>query len=286
MSGQVGRGREAFEQRAWAEAFSQLLAADEVSRLGVEDLERLAICAYLVGRADDSAAAWERAHRACSREGDVSRAARCAFWLAFVLLNRGELARGGGWVHRAQRLLDRAGVECVEVGYLRYVDSLRLVLEGDTEGAAAGFAIAARVGDRFGSMELGALAGVGQGRCLIRCGDTAAGMALLDEAMSAMTTAEVSPTAMGDLYCTVIEGCQEVFDVGRAREWTRALTRWCDSQPELVLYHGQCLVHRAELMMLGGLWSEAVAEARRACDALSRPRSHPALGSAHYAVAA
>ena len=164
------------------------------------------------------------------------------------------------------------------MGYLRYVDSLRLVLEGDTEGAAAGFAIAARVGDRFGSMELGALAEVGQGRCLIRCGDTAAGMALLDEAMSAMTTAEVSPTAMGDLYCTVIEGCQEVFDVGRAREWTRALTRWCDSQPELVLYHGQCLVHRAELMMLGGLWSEAVAEARRGLRRALPSSQPPRLG--------
>ena len=32
----------------------------------------------------------------CVRIGDVARAARCAFWLAFVLLNKGELARGGG----------------------------------------------------------------------------------------------------------------------------------------------------------------------------------------------
>jgi hypothetical protein len=28
----------------------------------------------------------------------VDRAARCGFWLAFGLLSRGELARGGGWV--------------------------------------------------------------------------------------------------------------------------------------------------------------------------------------------
>jgi hypothetical protein len=30
---------------------------------------------------------------------------RCAFWIAFDLLNRGDLARGGAWVDRARRLL-------------------------------------------------------------------------------------------------------------------------------------------------------------------------------------
>ena len=107
-------------------------------------------------------------------------------------------------------------------------------------------------------------------------------MALLDEAMVAITAHEVSPAAVGDLYCTVIEGCQEVFDVRRAQEWTAALSRWCDSQPELVLYRGQCLVHRAELMLFGGAWVDAVAEVQRACDRLARPTSQPALGAAHY----
>jgi hypothetical protein len=41
-------------------------------------------------------------------------------------------------------------------------------------------------------------------------------------------------------------------------------------------------VHRAELLLFGGSWSQALVEAHRACDALSRPRNHPALGSAHY----
>ncbi|HEX2704965.1 MAG TPA: LuxR C-terminal-related transcriptional regulator [Candidatus Lustribacter sp.] len=257
-------------------------AADGESRLELQDLERLAISAHLVGRTDDGVGAWERAHRACVQEGDATRAARCAFWLAFVLLNRGEFARGGGWVHRGQRLLDQAEIDCVEHGYLRYGASLRLVLEGDPGAAAVGFAEAAQIGDRFRSMELVALARVGHGRCLIRSGDTAGGMALLDEAMAAITTAEVSATAIGDLYCTVIEGCQEVFDVRRAQEWTEALNRWCETQPDLVLYHGQCLVHRAELMLLAGLWPAALAEAHRACARLSRPRSQPALGAAHY----
>jgi DNA-binding CsgD family transcriptional regulator len=283
MSGQVDRGREAFGRQAWAEAFTQLSAADVGSGLELEDLERLATCAYLVGRLEESVATWERVYRACSDAGDGLRAARCGFWLAFVLLNDGELARGAGWVHRAQRLLDQTQiVDCVEQGYLRYCASLCFALEGDIEAAAAGFTMAAQVGDRFRNMELVALARVGEGRCLIRRDHTAGGIALLDEAMAAITAEEVSPTAVGDLFCTAIEGCQEVFDVRRAQEWSEALNRWCDSQPELVLYRGQCLVHRAELMLLGGLWSDAMAEAQRACIRLARPRSHPALGAAYY----
>jgi hypothetical protein len=96
-----------------------------------------------------------------------------------------------------------------------------------------GFADAAGVGDRFHDPELGALARVGQGRCLIYVGEIAEGMALLDDAMVAVTAREVSPPAVGDLYCTVIEGCQQVFDVRRAQEWTAALSRWCETQPEL-----------------------------------------------------
>jgi len=126
------------------------------------------------------------------------------------------------------------------------------------------------------------LAGVGHGRCLIYLGEITEGMALLDEAMVAISAQEVSPIAVGDLYCTVIEGCQEVFDVRRAQEWTAALSRWCEVTPDLVLYRGQCMVHRAELTLLRGAWSDAVIEAQRACDRLVAPKSQRALVAAYY----
>ena len=282
MADAIDRGRESFGRRAWGDAFLQLSAAEDEQQLEVEDMERLAAAAYLVGRVDDSVDAWARAHHGWMQAGDDIGAARCAFWSAFVLLNQGELARGGGWVRRARRLLDDRQRDCVEQGYLRYSDALRLVFEGDVEAAHAGFAQAAKIGDRFGDAQIVALGRVGQGRCRIYRGEIAEGMALLDEAMVAVTVQEVSPVAVGDLYCTVIEGCQEVFDVRRAKEWTAALSRWCDTQPELVLYRGQCLVHRAELMLIGGAWVDAVAEVQRACRRLSRPTSQPALGAAYY----
>ena len=114
----LDRGRESFGRRAWGDAYAQLSAADRESPLEPEDLERLATAAYLVGRDDDSADVWTRAHHACLRRGSVERAARCAFWLAFGLLLKGELARGGGWLARARRLLDDGQQDCVEQGYL------------------------------------------------------------------------------------------------------------------------------------------------------------------------
>jgi DNA-binding CsgD family transcriptional regulator len=278
----VDRGRASFSRREWREAFEALSDVDGDGRLELADVERLAAAAYLIGRVDECVDAWGRAHQSCARAGDVAGAARCAFWLSFILLNKGELVHGGGWVHRGQRLLDEGQVDCVERGYVRYVASLHAAFEGDIEGGRSGFAEAARIGDRFGDPQLVALSRVGEGRCLIYRGEVAEGMSLLDGAMVSVTTQEVSPVVVGDLYCTAIEGCQEVFDVRRAREWTAALSRWCDAQPELVLYRGQCLVHRAELMLLAGAWPAAGAEVQRACDRLAQPTSQRALGAAFY----
>ena len=282
MADTTDRGRASFAQGAWGEAYALLSAADGEAGLDLEDLERLGAAAYLVGRDEEAVDVWGRAHRQGLRVGDIPRAAGCAFWSAFVLLNNGELARGGGWVHRGQRLLDDGDLDCVERGYLHYAASVRLLFEGDLGGAAEGFAQAAKIGEHFRAPELVALARVGQGRCLIYLGEISEGMALLDEAMVAISAQEISPIAVGDLYCTVIAGCQEVFDVRRAQEWTAALSRWCNAQPDLVLYRGQCMVHRAELMLLRGAWSDAVTEARQACDRLAAPTSQRALGAAYY----
>ncbi|MBA2531407.1 MAG: DNA-binding response regulator [Nocardioidaceae bacterium] len=278
----IDRGRDAFNRQAWGGAYEHLSAAGRDEPLEVEDLERLACAAYLVGRSAESSDAWARAHAECARQGEVARAARCAFWLAFMLLNSGDLSRGGGWVDRAQRLLDEPRLDCVERGYLRYAGALRSVFSGDVIAALTGFSEAAGLGERFRDPELTALGRIGEGRCCIYLGDNHKGVALLDEAMVAVAEHEVSPIAMGDAYCTVIDACREVFDVRRAQEWTAALSQWCAEQPELVLYRGQCLVHRAEIMQLHGAWSDALEEVVRALGRLADPPGHPLQGAASY----
>jgi DNA-binding NarL/FixJ family response regulator len=278
----IERGRDAFDRQAWERAYQQLSAAAEEEPLEVADLERLAAAAYLAGYGEESSDLWAQASQECARIGEVARAARCAFWLAFALLNGGELARGGGWIDRAQRLLDERRLDCVEQGYLRYGAALRAVFSGDVAVALTGFQEAAGMGERYHDVELTTLARIGKGRCLIYSGEVAVGVALLDEAMVAVGANEVSAVAVGDAYCTVIEGCRELFDVARAREWTAALSRWCDAQPELVLYRGQCLVHRAEILRLRGEWDEALDEVERALARLADPASPRILGAAAY----
>jgi len=270
---------------AWRDACVRLSAASHEFPLEPEDLERLAMAAYLTGRDAESSDAWEHAHQAFLRRGELARAARCAFWLALGLLMRGEMGRGSGWLARVQRLVDDSQQDCVEHGYLLIPAALRSLDEDDAAGAYETFGRASEIGERFGDPDLAALSRLGQGRSQIRLGKRDNGLTLLDEAMVAVTTGELSPITSGIIYCAVILACQEVFDLRRAQEWTAALSRWCESQPDLVPFRGQCLVHRSELMLLRGAWSDAMDEAIRACERLSEPPNQPAVGMAYYQIA-
>jgi DNA-binding CsgD family transcriptional regulator len=275
------RGRESFDRRAWGDAHAMLSAADRESRLEAEDLDRLATAAYLLGMDEGADAAWTRAHHAYCARGDVDRAARSAFWVGVALLERGDTARGGGWLARARRLLGDEH-DSAEQGYLLIAAGLRCFQEGDCPAAAERFRQAAAIGERFGDRDLVALGRNGQGRVLIRLGKGNEGIALLDEVMVAVVVGDLSPIVMGDVYCSVISACHEIFDLGRAREWTAALGRWCAEQPDLVSYRGQCMVRRAEIMQLGGAWPDAMEEARRACTWLSQPPGRAGAGAAFY----
>lgn len=278
----IARGRNAFARCAWTDACVQFTAADRADPLEPDDLQRLATALYLIGREAESADIWARTHQECLRRGEVERAVRCAFWLASGLQEHHEFARALAWVSRAQGLLDESPRECVEAGYLRLALALDAVLKGDAAGAQALFAEAAAIGERFRDPDLTALGRQGLGRMLIRAGKTQEGVRLLDAAIVAVDAGDVSALAAGDVYCSVIEGCLEIFDLRRAREWTTALSRWCDTQPDLVPYSGQCLTRRAEILQLQGAWTDASAAAAQACERLLLRAGHPASGAAFY----
>ena len=144
-------------------------AADRERALEPEDLERLATAAFLVGKDADSADTWGRAHQLFVSRGDLERAARCAFWLAFGLLHRGERARGGAWIARARRLLaTRSTSDCVVRAISACRSRMQSLAEGDVAAAHATFCEAGEIGDRFGDLDLVALARHSRGRTLIR----------------------------------------------------------------------------------------------------------------------
>ncbi len=194
---------------------------------------------------------------------------------------RGETAPAMGWFARGGRVLEGCD-DCAEHAWLLIWNAFAQMWGGDPGRAQPAFAESVTVGQRFNDSDLLTMSRLGQGMCLVMQGQGPAGMALLDEVMVGVTSGEVSPMYAGIAYCTVIVGCSELFDLRRAREWTAALTRWCDSQPDLVPYRGNCLVHRCELMQLEGAWTDAMEAARQACDLLSGPVTWDTLGSAYY----
>ena len=279
--GLLERGRRAYADRVWWDAYESLSRADQVVPLDAEDVELLATSAYMLGRDDEWMSLLARAHHVYVDAGEARRAASCAGWIGTNLALRGQVGGATGWFARAQRLLESYGRDCPERGWMLLPVMYRHEGAGDLPAAAATAAAALEIGQRFGDADLFALAAAGQGYMLLKQGRVNEGLALLDEAMVAVTTGELSPIPIGLVYCGVILACQEVYEVGRAREWTAALTRWCADQPDLVAFTGRCLVHRAEIMQLEGAWPDALEEARRASHRFAETRNS-AAGLALY----
>ncbi|MGH9086322.1 MAG: helix-turn-helix transcriptional regulator [Acidimicrobiales bacterium] len=276
----------ALGRREWAEAHLLLSERADERELSIDELDWLATAAYLTGREAEAVDRWTTAHRACLERGDLRRAARFGLDLASVFGFKGDIGRASGWGERVRRVLDDLDADCVEHGYLAFVNGMSRIFEdGDIAGAHTCFTRAAKLADRYRDPELRALAAIGQGRCLIYLGELAEGLALLDEAMVSVEADELSPVVAGDAYCTVIDACHELFDLRRCEAWAESFTRWCDAQPDLVLYRGHCLLHRAEVLHLHGRWEEAVEAAHEACRRLVEPLNLLAIGGAEYLAA-
>lgn len=278
----LDKARTAFERRAWEEACAHFREAGESTPPEPQDLYLHAMAEYLAGRDAAGTELLTEAHKRFLDRGEIDKAVRCAFWLGMILFDSGDAAQGGGWIGRAHRLLEEGQLDCVEQGYLLIASALQSLGSGDAATAQSVFAQAEKVGQRFADNDLVVLGRLGRGQALTQLGEIAEGMALLDEVMVAVTAGEVSEIPAGVAYCTVIEVCAEVFDLARAREWTEALSRWCESQPDLKPFRGQCLVRRAEVMQMRGEWSAAAGEVQRAVELLA---GRPAAGLALYVQA-
>ena len=251
------QAHDALARRNWAQANVLLRALDD---LDADDTMALATTAYLVGDVDDAVRVWQAAYAERIRAADNVGAIRVAFWLGLVFSLRGEHAVASGWVGRAQRYLADQPEDIVERGYLLIHDFYGHLGRGDFGRAADTAGQIADVGRRFEDPDLIAQGLMSQGRMLIYSGRVSDGLALLDEAMVGLAADEVSPVFAGLVYCALIEACQELSDFARAVSWTRALATWCDAQPGLVPFTGQCSVHKGQVLRLHGEWEAALAE--------------------------
>jgi ATP/maltotriose-dependent transcriptional regulator MalT len=275
------RGRDAYASRAWGDARALLQQADAAEPLAPSDLALLATASYMLGHDEEWVAAHERAHHLHLDADEIEQAARAAFWIGLTLALRGDLGPAEGWLGRAQRLLDEAGVDCAERGFLLIAYGHALLSAGDAAAAGKAGAEAGAIARRFGDRDLFAFAVLLEGQAALYEARVSDGLPLLDEAMVAVTTEDLSPVVSGISYCGVILACQEVFELRRAREWTLALQRWWEQQPDMVAFTGRCLIHRAEILQLGGSWEDALEEARRACRRFAET-GNPTTGLALY----
>jgi len=269
----------------WRETYERLSELDRGSQLEPPQLVELAMAAYLTGKDSESFAMLVRAHQGFVQRRESRQAGGIAARIASISMSVGDAAQAAGWMARAARLLDESGEPCAERGHLLLPAARQSLMSGNIADARAKFAEAAAIGEQFGDVDLTNLARQGLGRTLIELGEVERGVALLDEVMVAVTAGEVSTIIAGIIYCSVISACSDLSDLGRAREWTQALTRWCAAQPDMVPYRGECLVHRAEIISLQGVWPDALNEALLACERLSEPPGQPAFGAALYQLA-
>lgn len=261
MVGTDGRSQASdfFAHGDWAAA-AEAWTGVEVAELSAVELDQLATAAELTGRHDVAVQALQRAFVMSQDHDDLPRSVWCVFRLAMSSAAHGEPALSAGWVARAEGLV--AGLEegTAEQGWVAFLRMFRHLNAGAFALASACADEAAAAGRRHRDRDLTAIGTCAQGRMALYTGRVAEGLALLDEAMVRVVAGEASPIIAGHVYCVAIEGCQEISDFARVAEWTAALERWCEAQPGLLAFTGQCALHRGQLLRLHGDWPGALAE--------------------------
>ena len=202
------RARETYERGDWVAAYGAF-SDTPPEALTPADLDGLATSAYLLGRIDDCVDAWQQAFQLYADAGDLPAAVHCAWHLSMCLSTTGDPA-GAGWARRAQRLLEEVGGDVVERGYVEFLLMFRYLGESDWATATEFAVRVVDYGRRFGDRDLLALGLSAVGRTRLQNGEVTEGLALFDEAMTVVTSGKISPIIAGNVYCVMIEGCQEV----------------------------------------------------------------------------
>lgn len=243
----------------------------------------LAVEAYLAGRYEECVQLWVQAFQEHSAAGEAEDAAVCAHWLAFIFLNRGDLAVASSWVDRGLELVaDREGPER---GFLLGAQGMVAMFSGDLDRAELLITEAGRLADQYADVDLTVLSRLSHGHLLIQQGHADEGIRLLDSLLVSLMTGGPSTAVAGLAYCAVIGTCSGRYDIARAQQWTAALTDFIDARPDVVPYSGTCLVHRSELLQLHGEWPEAMEAAAAARARFDLSEDDRLAGMADYAAA-
>src|SRR5438477_455679 len=275
-------GRDAVKRHAWTEAMEAFAAADRADALAAEDLELMGEAAWWAAKSDEAADALERAFARYVEAGRSIEAAGVALHLAYQAFRRLAPSVGGGWVARAEQLLEGVPASPMHAWLNLFYAIAALLGNNAVEGLAlADRAIA--VARERGNFDVLFMATSLKGYAQLHQGNMEDGLRLIDEAAAAATSGQLDLRISSDIYCNTIAACRNIGDLKRAGQWADEGERWMRRQG-VGGYPGICRIHRAELKMLRGRWQEAELEARQACEELQRFGLHDALGFGHYQI--
>ncbi|MBS1905480.1 MAG: response regulator transcription factor [Actinobacteria bacterium] len=264
----------------WTGRFEQLIARE--AQLGADELDELGQAAWFTGRDEVSHRAWERAHLRHLDDGNLAAAVRCVFWLGFTLREHGEEVLARTWMGRLLELCARPEADARTEAYRELCGAAARYGQGDVEGSVPQYRRATELAAATDDGDLDALATMGLGRALVDLGRLEEGFACLDQVMLMIGSGRVSDRAAGPAFCSVVAGLLARGDLERARVWTRDLGDWCDTQRGLEPFRGECTLHRATVMQLGGEWGAAAKAAEQVCRTETRAET---LGNAWYRAA-
>ena len=261
----VQDGQDALARADWAgarECFERALEQDAEHPEALDGLGRALHFQAEYARAIELT---ERAFAAYLGAGRGVEAADRARWLAFLhgTVNT-NMSAAGGWMARAEAVLEDVN-KCAAHGWLE-LD--RAPFTGDVRGreqlAQSALAIARRFGDT--DLEYDALALLGE--AYVAQGRVEEGMKLLDRAMAAVSSHEVTGiVAIGDVVCRLLSACELALDLRRAEEWMEAapvFEAWENWVSPV------CRNHYGGILVAAGRWTEAEAELESAIRTFER----------------
>lgn len=186
-----------------------------------EVLFGLAQAIHLSGDCHQAGTLYDRAFQAYRASGQPLAAARVARIRAYQCHLDGDWTLAGGWLARARRLVtDHGRSDGVEHQWLELFDTMA---DGDVprreRRLRAVTAAAGRLGDA--NLECDALGMLGQ--LCVAVGRVEEGMALLDEALTAVCAGEVDEWVVVEgAFCLMLSACEITQDVPRAQRWVRS----------------------------------------------------------------
>jgi class 3 adenylate cyclase len=259
-------GRDAFERRAWQQAYRLLKDADEAGGLSGEDLEALAKSAWWIGRSAECIELFERSYAAYVEAGQPAAAAFIALTLRREYLSKLSPSVAQGWLQRADHLLE-SEPESGAHGYLAIAHGELAFDRGELDHALEHFDRAVEIASGRDDRDLQAWAAMRRAYALAMSGRLDESWELMEDVAASAIGGELGAHTTGSVFCNVMAACRESADYRRGAEWAEVSKTWCERQ-DIAGFPGVCRVHRAEFMRLTGAWTEAGEEVLRATEEL------------------